>query len=121
MKIPISKLTMIVVTAACMGAANASDHHHQFAKDVSAFHAVLAPLWHAKPGPDRLPNACAKVDEMARLAGEIRSTDASNLVASVAIMKTACESKPNEVDGAFYDVHEAFHRLIMPQSTPSKR
>ena len=101
-----------LVIATCLGTAIADDHHHHhLAKDVDAFHAVLAPVWHARPGPERLPNACAKVHELARLASDIRSTDASKLVASIASMKTACQSKQGDVDGAFYDVHEAFHHL----------
>ena len=111
----IKKLTMLfgaTLAVTCLSAAIADDHHHHhFAKDVDAFHAVLAPVWHARPGPVRLPNACAKVDELGRLASAIRSTDAAKLVTSIATMKTACQSK-GDVDGAFYDVHEAFHHLI---------
>lgn len=117
------KLSVFVLTATCMGAAMAEvpeHHHHHFAKDVDAFHSVLAPIWHARPGPERLPNACAKVDELGRLANEIRSTNASNLVVSIATMKTACQGK-GDVDGAFYDVHEAFHHIIEPKPTPVKR
>ena len=102
--------SMLAVTF--LDAAIADDHHHHhFAKDVDAFHAVLAPVWHARPGPERLPNACAKVDELGRLASDIRSTDATKLVASIGVMKTACQSK-GDVDGAFHDVHVAFHHLI---------
>lgn len=102
--------SMLAVTF--LGAAIADDHnHHHFAKDVDAFHAVLAPVWHTRPGPERLPNACAKVDELGRLASAIRSTDATKLLASIAAMKTACQSK-GDIDGAFHDVHEAFHHLI---------
>jgi len=108
------KLVGASLAMTCLGSAIADDHHHHhnFAKDVDAFHAVLAPVWHARPGPERLPSACAKVDELGRLASDIRSTDASKLVASIATMKTACQSKPGDVDGAFHDVHEAFHHLI---------
>ncbi len=106
------KLFGVTLAVTCLGSAIADDHHHHhFAKDVDAFHEVLAPLWHARPGPERLPNACAKVGELGRLASEIRSTDATELVASIAAMKTACQSK-GDVDGAFHDVHEAFHHLI---------
>lgn len=109
------KITMLLgamLALTCLGAAIAEEHHHHhFAKDVDAFHAVLAPVWHARPGPERLPNACAKVDELGRLATAIRSTDASKLVASITTMKAACQGK-GDVDGAFYDVHEAFHHLI---------
>lgn len=117
------KLSVFVLTATCMGAVMAEvpdHHHHNFAKDVDALHAVLAPIWHARPGSERLPNACAKVDELGRLASDIRSTDASNLVASIATMKTACQGK-GDVEGAFYDVHEAFHHLIDAKPAPAKR
>lgn len=108
-----TKLLVALLAVTSMGVAIAEDHqHHHFAKDVDAFHAVLAPVWHVRPGPERLPNACTKVDELGRLASDIRSTDATKLVTSIATMKTACQSK-GDVDGAFYDVHEAFHHLIV--------
>ncbi|MER2514735.1 MAG: hypothetical protein ABTQ25_20380 [Nitrosomonas ureae] len=93
--------------------ADENDHkHHRFAKDVDAFHAVLAPVWHARPGPERTQDACAKAGEMARLAKEIHSTDASQLVASIPTLKTKCDSDKSAVDAALFDVHEAFHHLI---------
>jgi hypothetical protein len=49
---------------------------------------------------------------MARLASEIRSTNATQLVASIPALKAKCESDKGSVDAALYDVHEAFHRLI---------
>ncbi len=97
------------------GSALAEEHghvHHQFAKDVDAFHAVLAPVWHARPGPERTQDACAKAGEMARLASEIRSTNATQLVASIPPLKAKCETDKGGVDAALFDVHEAFHRLI---------
>lgn len=115
-------LLLVVSIVALVGAAIADDHHHfDAAKDVDAFHAVLAPVWHARPGPERLPGACAKVDEFARLASDIRSTDASKLIASIATLKSACQSKQDNVDGAFYDVHEAFHQLLDAKPMPAKR
>lgn len=106
------KLFGASLAVTCLGSAIADDHHHHhFAKDVDAFHAVLAPVWHASPGPERLPNACAKVGELERLANDIRSTNAAKLVASIATMKTACQGK-GDVDGSFHAVHEAFHHLI---------
>ena len=123
MKKKFTKVFSALVAATCLGTAIADDHqhHHQFAKDIEAFHAILAPVWHARPGPERLPNACAKVDELARLASDIRSTDASKLVASIASMKTACQSRQSDIDGAFYDVHEAFHHLLDAKPAPAKR
>lgn len=87
-------------------------HHHQFAADIDAFHAVLAPVWHAKPGAARSQDACAKAGRMASLAADIRSTDAAALRTSIAALQETCAGKPAEVDGALYEVHEEFHRLI---------
>ena len=110
-----TKKFIFVVAAIIGGSAFADDHghmHHNFAKDVDAFHAVLAPIWHARPGPARTQDACAKAGEMARLANEIRSKDASQLVASITVLKAKCGNEKGNVDGAFHDVHEAFHHLI---------
>jgi hypothetical protein len=101
------------------GATLADEHghaHHNFTNDIDAFHAVLAPVWHARPSLERTANACAKTSEMTNLASEIKSRDASQLIASLAALKTKCEEGKSDVDGALYDVHEAFHRLIEAQA-----
>ena len=118
-----TKKFIIVVAAIIGGSALADEHghmHHNFAKDVDAFHAVLAPVWHARPGPERTQDACAKAGEMARLANEIRSKDASQLVASISKLKAKCDGNKVEVDAAFYDVHEAFHHLIEMRPVSAK-
>lgn len=96
----------------CGNALAQEPHHHDFAADVDAFHAVLAPVWHARPGKARLQDACAKAGRMEALAADIRSADATALRASIAALKTSCKSRRSEVDGALHDVHEAFHDLI---------
>ncbi|MDP3440009.1 MAG: hypothetical protein U0989_20385 [Azonexus sp.] len=112
-----AKLILAVMVFIGGGAiADGQDHnHHKFAKDVDHFHSVLAPVWHARPGTERTQDACAKAGEMARLAKEIRSTDASQLVASIPKLKTKCDSDKAGVDAALFDVHEAFHHLIDAQ------
>lgn len=101
--------------------ADEPNHHHpKLAEDVDAFHAVLAPIWHARPSTERLQNACAKADEMTRLAGDIRSTDPVQLVSSVSALRGICKKK-GDVDGALYDVHEAFHHLIDAKPNSAKR
>lgn len=105
------------------GVATADEHghvHHHFAKDIDAFHAVLASVWHARPGPERTQDACAKAGEIARLASEIRSLNATQLVASIPALIAKCESDKGGVDAALYDVHEAFHRLIDAKPRPVK-
>lgn len=109
----IAKIWVAAAATLALGGAVAQEHHHhRFAPDVDAFHAVLAPVWHAKPGKPRLRDACAKAGRMETLAGDIRSTDAVGLRAAIATLKTTCKAKPADVAGALHDVHEAFHRLI---------
>lgn len=106
---------LLVLAAFFAGSAPADEHgpmHHKFSEDVDAFHSVLAPVWHARPGPDRTQDACAKAGKMARLANEIRSTDASQLVASISTLNAQCDTEKRGVDAALFDVHEAFHHLI---------
>ena len=114
-------VTAFAVIASGHALADEPGHQrHKLAKDLDAFHALLAPVWHARPGPERLKNACTKADDMARLASEIYSTDASKLVSSVSALRTSCQNK-GDVDGALYDVHEAFHHLIDAKPVSGKR
>lgn len=113
-------LRFVVVVAAALvvghvGAQEPHDRHsHQFAKDIDAFHAVLAPLWHSRPGAERSRNVCAKAGQMETLSKEIRSADAGKLSASSVALKKRCQASPNDIDGALFDVHEAFHHLAEP-------
>ena len=111
-----TKMALAAASALCINAALAEGpgqkHHHDFPKDIDAFHALLAPIWHARPGKERSQNACAKAPEMERLAKDIHSADAKPLVASITTLKSKCKGKLADVDAAFFDVHEAFHQLI---------
>lgn len=115
------RLIVAVVAAHMIGGTFAAEpresqmHHHHFPKDVDAFHGVLAPVWHAAPGKERTRNACIKAEQMESLAKDIRSADASPLLASIATLKKKCQDGKGDVDGALSDVHEAFHRLIEPK------
>lgn len=113
------KKWIVAIMAANMigGAIAAEPHehmHHQFPKDVDAFHGVLAPVWHAAPGKARNRNACRQAGQMERLAKDIRSTDSSGLQAGVAALQKKCQERKGDVEGALFDMHEAFHRLIEP-------
>lgn len=112
---------LIVLTAAALltGGAIAAEprggHHHAFAKDVDAFHAVLAPLWHARPGKERSLQVCAKAKQLEKLAGDIRTSDSQALAAAAGALTKQCQSGPNGIDAALFDVHEAFHHLAEPK------
>lgn len=110
-----TRTVLAVATALWVSGALAENHghHHQaLPKDVDTFHALLAPVWHARPGMERSRNACAQAAAMEKSARDIRSSDATKLVASVAALKAKCEGNLADVDAALYDVHEAFHALI---------
>lgn len=121
--IPMSKsnTNVIAATVAALlaGSAIAEDQHerhaHSFAKDVDAFHATLAPLWHARPGKERSENVCAQTGKLESLATEVHSGDTKPLLASIAALKTQCKTSPTKIDAAFAEVHEAFHRLTEPE------
>lgn len=93
-------------------AENDAHPHHHFPKDIDAFHALLAPIWHARPGKERSQNACAQAAGMEEGAKAIRSTDATRLVASITVLKAKCDGDLAGVDAALFEVHEAFHKLI---------
>lgn len=102
-------------TAGGVVAAEQHHHHHHFAPDVDAFHGVLAPVWHADRGAQRNRDACAQAGRMASLAKEIRSADAAALQAGIVTLQAACGDAKGDVEGALFEVHEAFHRLIEPK------
>jgi hypothetical protein len=115
----LTRLFISCLAGSCIGNAFADEHQHmhRFPKDVDAFHAVLAPIWHSAPGKERLQTACAKAEQMEILAKRIQSSDASPLVGTVATLKTQCLGGPAGVEAAFGDVHDAFHHLIEPKAT----
>jgi hypothetical protein len=105
--------TLIIVLAAALATGSAAAAG-TFAKDVDALHAVLAPLWHAKPGKERSQNTCAQAAQMEQLTREIHSGDTKTLLASISTLKAQCETNPNDIDAAFSHVHDAFHHLAEP-------
>lgn len=109
---PHSLIPYTLLATLSLGTAVAQPHHHNFPQDIDAFHAVLAPIWHARPGKARSRDACAKAGQMAALAAHIQSADAAALKTSIAALQTTCKGKPADIDGALHDVHEAFHSLI---------
>lgn len=101
--------TMAVLLAGAAGAAE--KHRHSFAKDVDALHEVLAPLWHAPKGRERVQNVCAQAGKLESLSKEIHSGDTRALLASIADLKAQCTTNPSDIDAAFSQVHDAFHHL----------
>ncbi len=94
------------------GAAEPDNHQHAMAKDADAFHAVLAPLWHAPASAERSDKVCAQAASMESLAAAIHCGDAKPLQAAVGVLKQQCQAKPLDIERAFSSVHDAFHQLI---------
>ena len=114
------KLVVLTVATLLSGAAIAQEPrgghmHHTFAQDVDAFHAVLAPLWHARPGKERSLETCAKAKQLEKLAANIRTSDSKALSAAVGALTKQCQAGPTGIDAALFDVHEAFHHLADPK------
>lgn len=118
---PRMKANLIVVTVAALlaGSIIAEDGHehnaHAFAKDVDPLHAVLAPLWHSPPGKERSEKVCESAQKLENLAAAIRNAEVKPLLSSIAVLKAQCKTNPNDIDTAFSQVHEAFHRLAEPK------
>ena len=113
------KLTYLIVAIAATlltGSASAESNHekhtHNFAKDVDAFHAALAPLWHSSTSKERSQKVCAQASKLETLAKDIQSGDAKTLVASIVDLKAQCQANPTDIDAVFSKVHDAFHHLI---------
>ncbi len=109
-----SVMVAILLSTSAFAENNHEKHHHHFAADVDALHSVLAPLWHAKAGKERSQKVCAQAGQLESLSKAIRSGDNTALLTSLSALKAQCQSKPTEVDAAFSQVHDAFHRLVDP-------
>jgi hypothetical protein len=113
-----AKWTVVIaaalLTATSMAQDNHENHAHDFSRDVDAFHAVLAPLWHSRQGKERSRQVCAQAQKLENLANGIHSGDAKKLLASIAALRAQCQARPTDIDASFSDVHEAFHCLIEP-------
>jgi hypothetical protein len=114
----IAAIVTTLMVSNAIAEAKHEDHAHSFAKDVDAFHAALAPLWHARPGQERSQNVCAQAGTLVALATDIHSADPKPLLASLAALKAQCKTSPTKIDAVFTEVHEAFHHLIEPARRP---
>ncbi|OGS92622.1 MAG: hypothetical protein A2Z95_07260 [Gallionellales bacterium GWA2_60_18] len=107
-------IATVLFAGSAIGEGMGERHMHSFAKDVDAFHAALAPLWHAPAGKERAQNVCAQAPRLESLAREVHSGDAKPLLSSITALQAQCRTNPADIDAAFSQVHEAFHHLAMP-------
>jgi hypothetical protein len=104
----------------------AAGEHADMPAEMTKFHDVLAPRWHAEKGPKRMADTCAAVSEMKVVADAIaKATPPTKanadtwtagtraLVASVAELEPVCKANDaTKFEAAFHHVHESFHGLM---------
>jgi hypothetical protein len=104
--------------------------HPELTPEMTAFHDVLAPLWHAEAGPQRMADTCAAVDNMRGLGEQVIAhppatvdetawvNEGSFLQNTLNELEASCANngEPDEgvltFDAAFERVHEAFHAIM---------
>lgn len=127
------RVCMLVMSLGCGMALAAGDkhghkQHHDFPMEVMQFHQVMATLWHAAPGSDRVTNICAQASTLKQRAEGVWSAAtperarsqqtawrdaAQELRHSVDSMQSACDRPDRlEVEPALAGVHNAFHSLV---------
>jgi hypothetical protein len=80
---------------------------------VAEFHDILAPLWHAEEGPQRVTDTCNAVPELqtrAQAVADARKDQASgSLVQAVTELAAECGGGRAAFNEKLAAVHEAFH------------
>jgi hypothetical protein len=112
------------------GSGSAAHHeggeHENLTPELNAFHDLLAPLWHATAGAQRMADTCGAIDRFKAAADAVGkatppvpthadawTTATRALVAAVDELAAACTAKSDaKFEAAFKKVHEAFHALM---------
>lgn len=126
---------VVVLTAACGGAKTpaatgpgptpGAEHHPNMGAEMTRFHDVLAPRWHADKGEKRKADTCAAVPQFQSNAAALAnstpppsaeaaswSTATKELTVAVGGLEAACASSPNDFEAAFERVHTVFHAVM---------
>ena len=135
-------LVLVLAAAACGGkkpapatttAATTSEHAGMPA-EVTKFHDVLAPRWHAEKGEQRMKDTCAVVADFTADADAIAkstppatanadawTTSTKALVDSVVGLDTTCKANDNaKFEEAFHTLHENFHAVMAATGVEEK-
>jgi hypothetical protein len=134
----IRSIALALLVAACGGKSSApattagtptkGEHGEmeQMPLEMAKFHDVLAPRWHAAPGPQRMKDTCdalpdfhAQADALAKATppteanADAWTTGTRALVDAVANLDTTCKANDaTQFEAAFGKVHESFHGLM---------
>jgi hypothetical protein len=122
-------LSLGLTVAACGGEQHAHgehEHHHEEMKGpVGELHAVLAPIWHGTPGPDRVAKACEQAKAMRDRAAAVQAAPApakapaegykaaaERLTAAGDALVASCATPGRpEAEAKLVAFHDAFHKI----------
>jgi hypothetical protein len=99
---------------------------HKMTPELTAFHDVMAPLWHAEAGDKRMKETCGSVGKFEMNAESVKkasaptgvdamtwSTAATKLGTDVAALKDKCTATDAAAfEPAFANVHNSFHGMM---------
>jgi hypothetical protein len=102
--------------------------HGKLSPELDAFHEILAPRWHADPGPQRTKDTCAAIADFKTRAAAVKSAAmpagaeaaawseaGARLETSVVALEVECTAggaDQAKFDAAFSAVHDAFHHAM---------
>lgn len=99
--------------------------HPNLGPEMTRFHDVLAPRWHAEKGDKRKADTCAAVPDFQSNAAALASsappptaeatswsTATKELTVAVGGLEASCTSSPNDFEAAFERVHTVFHAVM---------
>ncbi len=133
-------LVLVLAAAACGGkkpapaTATATSEHAGMPAEVTKFHDVLAPRWHAEKGEQRMKDTCAAMPDFTADADAIAkstppatakpdawTTSTKALVDSVATLDTTCKANDSaKFEEAFHQLHENFHAVMAATGAEDK-
>jgi hypothetical protein len=112
-------------TGAGATATSGAGEHANMGPEMTRFHDVLAPRWHADKGDKRKADTCASVPDFKSNAAALAnsapppsaeaaswSTATQELTVAVGGLEAACASSPNDFEAAFERVHTIFHAVM---------
>ena len=91
-----------------------AEHHDMgemhMSPEMTAFHDVLAPRWHAAKGEQRMKDTCGAIADFKAKAGPIGKPE---LVDAVSALEASCQSNDaTAFEASFAKVHETFHAAM---------
>lgn len=105
-------------------------HHHELPAPVTAYHDVLAPLWHSDAGAARDTRTCEQAATLGERATAVHAmpvperaqaqeaawrSAVTQLVTTTTALGAACGATPRgDIAAALGAVHTAFHGLLEP-------